>query len=235
MGRMGSWHSNQGPAVAVKPGGKRSQGLKPRQKPLSKIGENLRLIRTRHGLSLKEVAERSGISRSTLYKVENNGVSLTYDKIVQLSEGVGFDLAELFGRSLPEAVEGSPTRRSFGRGMKGFEVDTPHLTYSYLCNDLLKKRITPIAAVVKARSLSDYKQLTRHPGEEFDFVVSGEVEVYTEHYEKVRLGPGDFIYLDSMMGHAFISVSAEDAVVLTVNTSPPAPEELGDVAAQEAQ
>lgn len=185
------------------------------------IGRRLREIRARFGWSLTEVAEKTGISRSTLYKVENAGVSLTYDKILQLGEGLGIDIAELFGKGEAQtAVAVTPTRRSVGRNLDGYVVDTPNLVYSYLCNDLLRKKITPIVAQVKARSLADYGPLTRHAGEEFDYVLRGEVEVHTEFYEVVRLKPGEFIYLDSMMGHAFVSVGEEDALVLTVCTNP---------------
>lgn len=191
-----------------------------RPKKVSGIGQNLRAIRQRYGLSLTQVAEKTGLSRSTLYKVENAGVSLTYDKILQLSDGLSIDIAELFGRAAESNPTGGATRRSIGRTLEGYEVDTPNLTYNYLCSELLRKRITPIVARVKAHSIKDYPQYTRHPGEEFDFVLEGEVDVYTEFYDVVRLKKGEFIYLDSMMGHAFVSIGPKDALVLTVNTTP---------------
>lgn len=190
-----------------------------RGRKLSGIGQNLRAIRQRYGWTLTEIAEKTHLSRSTLYKVENAGVSLTYDKILQLADGLNIDIAELFGRASESSTSGAPTRRSIGRSLLGYEVDTPNINYQYLCSELLRKRITPMVARVKAHSIDAYQQLTRHAGEEFDFVLEGEVDVYTEFYEVVRLKKGEFIYLDSMMGHAFVSVGPEDALVLTVNTA----------------
>ena len=39
----------------------------------SRLGERLIALREQCGLSLSELAERTGISRSSLYKVENSG------------------------------------------------------------------------------------------------------------------------------------------------------------------
>jgi len=56
----------------------------------------------------------------------------------------------------------------------------------------------------------------KHEGEEFLFVISGEVRVFTEYYEPATLGTGDSIYLDGQMGHACVSTSADDAEVIWV-------------------
>ncbi len=49
-------------------------------------------------------------------------------------------------------------------------------------------------------------------------VLQGEIQLYTEFYEPLQLAQGDSIYFDSDMGHALVSVSEEDAVVLSVCT-----------------
>ena len=49
--------------------------------------------------------------------------------------------------------------------------------------------------------------MSRHHGEEFVYVLSGEVELYTEFYEPARLRAGESFYIDSRMGHRVISVS----------------------------
>jgi uncharacterized cupin superfamily protein len=66
------------------------------------------------------------------------------------------------------------------------------------------------------RSHAELKDLVRHDGEEFLFVLSGEVQVITEHHDPIHLVPGDSCYFDSTMGHALLSVSDIDAVVLWV-------------------
>ncbi|HBJ28965.1 cupin domain-containing protein, partial [Cobetia sp.] len=58
----------------------------------------------------------------------------------------------------------------------------------------------------------------RHDGEEFLMVLAGSILLYSEFYEPLPLGEGDSIYFDSDMGHALVSTSEEDAIVLSVCT-----------------
>src|SRR3979411_2822576 len=60
------------------------------------LGVCLRAARQARGLTLKQVAERTGMALSTLSKVENNQMSLTYDKLLQLTFGLKMEIAELF-------------------------------------------------------------------------------------------------------------------------------------------
>lgn len=58
--------------------------------------------------------------------------------------------------------------------------------------------------------------MLRHPGEEVDHVLEGEIEIHTEHYAPVRLAQGDCAYFDSTMGYAFIAAGKKDALVFWV-------------------
>ena len=79
----------------------------------------------------------------------------------------------------------------------------------------------PFHTRVKARSFEEFQDWSRHHGEEFVYVLSGEVELYTEFYEPARLRAGESFYIDSRMGHRVISVSKEDALVLGVHAHGP--------------
>ena len=111
----------------------------------------------------------------------------------------------------------STGRRSITRAGEGRAIETtelrPHL---YPAADLLNKRLIPIIAEIRARSFADFGDLIRHPGEEYAFVVEGEVELHTELYSPVRLKAGDSIYFDSGMGHAYINVGKGVCRILSV-------------------
>ena len=47
-------------------------------------------------------------------------------------------------------------------------------------------------------------------------MLSGQVLFYSEHYQPVELNEGDSTYYDAGMGHAVVSISEEDAVILWV-------------------
>jgi transcriptional regulator with XRE-family HTH domain len=183
-----------------------------------KLGECLKALRRRHGWTLQEVNQRTGVAVSTLSKVENDQMSLTYDKLLQISEGLGINLAELL--STPAETGAALARRSISRPGEGLPQITQNYDYLYLCTELQRKRMVPEVGRVKTRRIEDFGPLVRHSGEEFIYVLEGAIEVHTDHYAPVRLEKGGSIYLDSTMGHAYISVGEGDAMVLAVCSSP---------------
>ena len=58
----------------------------------------------------------------------------------------------------------------------------------------------------------------RHEGEEFLYVLTGVVRLYSEFYEPVDLRRGDSAYYDATMGHNVISLSEDDATLLWVTS-----------------
>jgi mannose-6-phosphate isomerase-like protein (cupin superfamily) len=164
------------------------------------------------------MSERSGIPVSTLSKVEHDRLTLTYDKLMQLSQRLNIRMSELFAEGrLNEQVT---ARRSIGRPEQGIRVTTPNYDYFYLCTELRRKRMIPVLTRIRARSLEQFGALVRHPGEEFIYVVEGRITVHTEHYDPVVLEPGESIYIDSTMGHAYLTEGdCEEALVLAVCSS----------------
>jgi hypothetical protein len=86
----------------------------------------------------------------------------------------------------------------------------------YPATELLNKRLIPIIVDIRARSLEEFGELVRHSGEEYVYVLEGEIEVHTSAYAPVRLKAGDSIYFDSTMGHAYIAASSGPCRVLGV-------------------
>lgn len=184
-----------------------------------KLGECLKALRRRHGWTLQDVSSRTGVAVSTLSKVENDQMSLTYDKLLQISEGLGINLAELL--AVPMTAPGEAmARRSVSLPDEGLLQDTPNYDYLYLCTEIQRKRMVPVVAHVKARTLEEFGPLVRHSGEEFIYVLEGAIVVHTEHYAPVRLEKGGSIYIDSLMGHAYVAAGDGEATVLGVCSSP---------------
>ena len=188
----------------------------------AKPGAVLKTLRTQRGWTLSEVSQRTGLPVSTLSKVENDKMSLTYDKLTRISEGLEIDIAQLFGGAdlgadASSAVTG---RRSITRAGEGKSIETVTYGHLYPAADLLNKRLVPIIADVRARSADEFAEMIRHPGEEYAFVIEGEVELHTELYAPVRLKTGDSIYFDSGMGHVYVNVGKGPCRILSVCSSP---------------
>lgn len=175
--------------------------------PHSQLGQCLKAARQARGLTLKQVAEKTGMALSTLSKVENGLMSLTYDKLLQLTSGLQMDIAELFSPAAPRPETGRPVtaRRSISRAGQGQVVNTRFYTYTYQCTDLIGKRMVPMLAEVRARTLDEFGPLLRHSGEEYFLVTRGTIAVHTEFYAPEILNEGDGIYIDSTMGHAYLN------------------------------
>ena len=94
------------------------------------------------------------------------------------------------------------------------------VTYEHrlLAGALRAKQMLPYTARIRARSVDEFDGWVRHDGEEFLFVLTGVVRLYTEFYEPVELRRGDSAYYDATMGHNVISLSPEDATILWVTS-----------------
>jgi transcriptional regulator with XRE-family HTH domain len=190
-------------------------------KSVAKPGAALKALRRRHGWTLAEVSRRTGLPTSTLSKIENDKMSLTFDKLARVSAGLRIDISALFsGDNGVEGQIGANGRRSVTRAGEGKAIETKNYSHLYPAWELLNKSIIPIVAELRARSLEEFGELIRHPGEEYAYVLEGEVDLYTSLYAPVRLKAGDSIYFDSGMGHAYIAASEGPCRVLSLCSAP---------------
>jgi transcriptional regulator with XRE-family HTH domain len=184
------------------------------------LGRLLRSLRTRNDWTLKEMSKRTGIPLSTLAKVEHDRLTLTYDKLQQLSERLKIRMSDLFAESSVEPEQPVTARRSIGRLDRAIRVNTPNYDYYYLCAELRRKRMIPVLTRIRAKSVSEFGELVHHSGEEYIFVLEGRVEIHTEFYDPIVLETGESIYIDSNMGHAYVAAEGCDqATVLGVCSS----------------
>ena len=188
---------------------------------LAKPGAALKTLRRQHGWTLAEVSQRTGLPASTLSKIENDKISLSFDKLARLSSGLQIDIAALFhGVNGEDAQPGVNGRRSIVRSGEGKAIETKNYSHRYPASELLNKKIIPIVAELHARSLEEFGELIHHPGEEYAFVLEGEVDLHTSLYAPVRLKAGDSIYFDSGMPHAYIAAGAGPCRVLSLCSAP---------------
>src|ERR1043165_6851246 len=114
---------------------------RPADKPT--LGRVLRALRARNDWTLKEMSKRTGIPLSTLAKVEHDRLTLTYDKLQQLSERLKIPMSDLFAESSASSEQPVTARRSIGRLDRAVRVNTPNYDYYYLFVELCRKRIFP--------------------------------------------------------------------------------------------
>lgn len=178
----------------------------------AEIGARIRDARRAAGLTLAALSQRSGIAVSTISKAERGEIALTYDKFAALARSLSLDFDRLLGRhrSVPRARP-APCFTPSGQQVI---YDTPNYEYGMLAADLSGKRMVPMRAHVRARRLEDFPDYIRHGGEEFVFLLRGELQLCFEDAQRFRLRPGDSLYFDSSLGHVYLSCGEGDAEVL---------------------
>ncbi len=197
-----------------------SGASKPSRSQRPTLGSLLRNLRARNGWTLKEMSERTRIPLSTLSKVEHDRLTLTYDKLLLLSERLNIPISELFAETSHAQEPAVTARRSIGSMDRTIRVQTKNYDYFYLCPELRKKRMIPVLTRIRAKSVEEFGELVHHSGEEYIHVLEGRIEVHTEFYDPVILETGESIYIDSNMGHAYIAADGcDEAVVLGVCSS----------------
>ncbi|NRB23398.1 helix-turn-helix domain-containing protein [Shewanella sp.] len=180
------------------------------------IGEQLKAIRTKNKLTLEEASKLTGLAKSTLSKIENEQISPTFMVMQKLAAGLEIDLPQLFTK--PKTMQATG-RRDITKAGEGKQQLTPTYEHELLSTQLTNKKMLPYKTCVHSRSFDEYGDWVRHEGEEFLYVLAGQIQLLTEFYEPVTLNVGDSAYYDATMGHAVISLSKDDAHILWITSS----------------
>ena len=175
------------------------------------IGAQLKSIRMKNKLTLREAGNLTRLAPSTLSKIENEQISPTFTVIQKLATGLNIELPQLFSKPRITLTSG---RRDITIKDQGEYHFTSTYEHELLSTQFSNKKMIPYKSKVHARSFDDFGEWVRHSGEEYLLVLEGEVQLLTEYYEPVNLVEGDSVYYDAMMGHVVISVSENDAKIL---------------------
>ncbi len=179
------------------------------------LGERVRELRKARDWTLEQAAAQAGLARSTLSKIENGQMSPTYDALKKLATGLNISVPQLFTAPKAAQVMG---RMSFTRSGDGSAYATATYEHELLAATLVKKQMLPYRARIRARTMEEFDGWVRHDGEEFLYVLTGVIRLYTEFYEPIEMRRGDSAYYDASMGHNVVSLSDDDATILWVTS-----------------
>lgn len=177
------------------------------------FGRHLRTLRQERGLTLTECSKLTGLAISTLSKAERGLMALTYDRLSQIASGLQIDMNALFRPEGERFLTGSVAVARRGE----FQLqETPNYSYEILFSEIWSKAMIPMTGLVRARSRLDFREMIRHDGQEFVFVLSGHLTLHCEGRDPIPLAAGESAYFDSGMGHVYTSAGDEDARILVV-------------------
>ncbi len=182
----------------------------------SLLSKRVKALREQRGWTVAEMARRTGISASMLWKVENAQTTLTYGKLAALAEGLDLPVGELFANPQPGVPKGG--RRVVERRGAGPVIDVGSNLHHFRATDIVNKHYSP--CIIEIFATGDGEGAERHEGEEFTYVLEGRVKFICEGYAPVVLEPGDSVYFDAAQAHRYLRVSEEPAQVLCIYSHP---------------
>ncbi|MCZ6677171.1 MAG: cupin domain-containing protein [Candidatus Poribacteria bacterium] len=177
------------------------------------LSEKLVNLRKRRGLALADVAAASGVPADRLEKYESGLILPAVGELMNLSRVFDVSMNHFFTSELSGA--GVEVVRAGERWKVKPQTDTAAaLNYSYeaLSYRLTDKGMSPFHIEIPPSQGVEVEPLS-HEGEEFHFILSGEVEM-TVGQETYHLTHGDAIYFDSRLRHSIRALGARPARML---------------------
>lgn len=181
-------------------------------------GGVLKSLRQSKNWTLADVSQRTGVPASTLSRLENDQISPTFNQLMMISEGLEIDLASLFSSLKEDPGKNAAGRRSINLDDDGEVLELRNVTMRYLSTDMLNKKFAPVEVVVRAQSVEEAGGFMRHEGDEFLYILEGEMELFTEYYAPLILKQGHSIYFDSSMAHTYVARGGKPCRCLSVCT-----------------
>ena len=102
------------------------------------LGARLRLARESRGWTQQQVAERLGLSRTTMVAIEKGERQLKPEELVRLAEEYGLDLSELLQRPAPVEGFSAQLRAAASAGPLGADLLPYVESFEHLCEDYLR-------------------------------------------------------------------------------------------------
>ena len=177
------------------------------------LGERIRTLRKERRWTLQKLGRRAEVSISALSKIENAQVAASFDTLLKIARGLGLGFDAMLNGASAYLPAG---RLTTTQGGSGVFFSTDMYEYQVHSAELRQKHMIPLHMEVKARKPSDITRWSSHEGEEFIYVLQGNIELHTELYAPVRLKAGDSAYIDSKMPHAFLNRGKGKAWMLSI-------------------
>jgi electron transfer flavoprotein alpha subunit len=178
-----------------------------------RIGANLKTLRVESGLSQKTLAQSTQLSPTLISRIESGLVRPSIATLELLAQSLKVDIGYFFRDeekrhfciSLREKRKNIASKRGYGiegliEGMENHFMD-------------------PAIVTLRGKKEEDKVELATHEGQEFMYVLEGEVEVVLGS-KRFTLKQGDAAYWNGNVPHKGISLSNKPARTLNVHLIP---------------
>ena len=174
---------------------------------MKQIADRIRELRLISGLSVEDMAARTGISQSEYEQCEAGNRNLSVAFLYHCALSFGVDMGDILEGKSPKLRSYALTRRGDGQ-----RIEEAHNMVGYNLAASFRNRIAlPLYMELNYRDGAESEpiSLTTHEGQECDIVIKGQMKIQIGSHSEI-LNPGDCIYYDSATPHGMIAVGGED-------------------------
>ena len=182
------------------------------------VGAKIRGLRETKNLSVEEIAERSGLSVEQINSIENDVNLPSLGPLIKIARALGVRLGTFMDHNDalgPIVCRAADREKDSSISFSNGAVDArKHMEYHPLAQQKAGRHMEPFVIDIHPEESPEF-QLSDHEGEEFIFVMQGEVEVVYGK-ETYNLREGDSIFYDSIVKHHVHGAPGKSAKILAV-------------------
>ncbi|MFQ5691431.1 MAG: helix-turn-helix domain-containing protein [Nitrospinota bacterium] len=187
----------------------------PVEQQIIRVGERISRLRKQAGLSLRELADLTGVSFTTIQKIESNTIVPSIASVMKIAQGLGRSVSFFLDEEESEEEVRFVRRRE--RALT--EVPASGLRIEDVALNLRHSLLQATLLTIAPGGMSGDEPL-QHPGEEIKLCLKGRME-YRIGGDTYSLKEGDCLHFKSDIPHYWKNTGGGEAVILSVCTPPP--------------
>lgn len=174
------------------------------------FGAKMKQLRQLRKLSFESLANKTGLSNRYLREIEEGKIIPPVSAVIQISKALSVDSGSFLSAEEQEALA-KKRRESFYKRTQAY-------SYKTLTPEAETKHMKAFLVTIDPRQNHRMVEY-RHEGEEFIYVLKGEVEVRVGENQN-HLKKGETLHFDSGIPHKLRNLSDEEAKLLVVLYTP---------------
>ena len=178
---------------------------------IKQISERLKELREVSGVTVESLAKDLDISAQMYKEYESGSMDIPVSLLCEIAAKFNVELTDLLTGENPRLHTYSLVHKGKGVAVKR----TNHYDYQSLAHNFARKRAEPFLVTVQPKPNDAPVETNSHPGQEFDYVISGSLAVRIDGNELV-LNEGDSLYFDSHHPHSMKALNDQPAQFLAV-------------------
>jgi transcriptional regulator with XRE-family HTH domain len=182
------------------------------------VGLKIKGLRESKNLSVEEIAERSGLTVEQITSIENDQNLPSLGPLIKIARALGVRLGTFMDDNDalgPVVCRAADRERDNSISFSNGATDArKHMEYHPLAQQKAGRHMEPFVIDIHPEESPEF-QLSAHEGEEFIYVMQGEVEIVYGK-ETYTLKEGDSIFYDSIVKHHVHGAPGKSAKILAV-------------------